>query len=407
MRKRFIIFVSIICTGCIYPYDMSLPAQEWALVVDGDILIGEETTIRLGRLNPLDGKGDVDTPIWAVCWIEDSEGSVYRPVDFHKSDSIVIDMTDAVLNREYRLHIADSFTECTYVSSWRKAQPSPILDSISFTLDPTKKEVSVQLSVTRMAEASPYVQVDYREQWQFHSLFVPQVHYIPGKGYYSGGPNYPYWCWNTAKSHQSKLIRPQGENNDQIVNHTIVTHDIGSQYLQRQYAIDVSVRSLSREAYLYQYESIQSSNSTGDLFSPTPSRTKGNLICENDPKQIVIGYVDVVQVVRGRGFLLDKSCYEDIPATPGRYTNVLDTLCFLPSWEISNVEQPYKGGNTSWSRWDFQYQVLGMIPYEYGSTIVESGAALRTLWGMLWIPKYCADCTLAGGSSVRPADWPE
>jgi len=409
MRKPLLFFFAMIITGCIYPYDAPQPAQEWALVVDGDLLIGGEATIRLGRLNPLDGKGEADTPIWALCWVEDSEGNIYRPLDFHRSDSARIDLTKAPPDREYRLHVADDFTQHTYVSTWQSVQAAPVLDSISFSMTPDSLEIAVNVSLTGNS-ASPFVQVDWREQWQFHAPYMPKVRFVPNEGYFSGGPDYPRWCWKESRSREPSLAEMIGTGSDKIVNRTLLKHRRGDEQLQKRYAVDIIARVLSKEAYTYRQGVLQSSSVVGDLFSPTPSRMAGNIRCESDPNQMVLGFVDVAQVVRGRRILMDPASYSDSSVPFGRYPTLVDTLCFLTPSEIALEPQPYRGGNTSWRGWNFQFQVYHMIPFDYGRSSVEidrKPGVFKEKDGMLWMPEYCADCTKMGGTTLRPDDWPE
>lgn len=407
MKVQPLILSTLLCASCIYPYDMEMPAQEWALTVEGDILIGEVSVFRLGRLSPLDGKGDDLTPVWALCWIEDDEGTVYRPLDFHRSDSARIDLTQAPPDRAYRLHITENFTAFSYSTPWLTPLPAPHLDSISFARDPLREEVSVRVSLTGTNAESPYVQVDYVEEYQFHSLFVPKVRYVPNEGYYRFDSDYPYWCYREVPSREPQLIQLIGNGSGKAVNHSLLKRKIGSEPLQKQYAVDVTARAISQQAYVYRHEEGNGSDLTGDLFTPTPSRLRGNIRCENDPEQLVIGYVDAVCTVHGRRLLLNRSCYKDIPAEIENEPFLPDTLCLRREWELS-YDSPYWNswnGTNPFSVWNFQYHVMGMIPFYSGSVLDAEGKEM--IPAMIWSSRSCADCTLRGGNLKRPDDWPE
>ena len=407
MKVRPFILTALLCASCIYPYDMEIPAQAWALTVDGDILIGEVSVFRLGRLSPLDGKGDDQTPIWALCWIENDEGTVYRPLDFHRSDSAQIDLTLAPPDRAYRLRIAEDFTGFSYSTPWLTPLPAPVLDSISFARDPLREEVSVRVSLTGAGAESPYVQVDYVEQYQFHSLFVPKVRYVPNEGYYRFDSDYPYWCYREVPSREPQQIQLLGTGAGKAVNHSLLKRQVGSEPLQKQYAVDVTARSISRQAYAYRHGEATGSDFTGDLFTPTPSRKRGNIQCEHDPGQLVVGYVDAVRTVRGRRLLLDRSCYQDIPARIEDEPFLPDTLCVRGEWELS-YEVPYWNswdGANPFSRWNFQHQFMDMIPFYSGAVLNAKGKEM--IPAMIWSSRRCADCTLLGGNLKRPEDWPE
>ena len=107
---------------------------------------------------------------------------------------------------------------------------------------------------------------------------------------------------------------------------------------------------------------------------------------------------------------MDPASYSDSSVPFGRYPTLVDTLCFLTPSEIALEPQPYRGGNTSWRGWNFQFQVYHMIPFDYGRSSVEidrKPGVFKEKDGMLWMPEYCADCTKMGGTTLRPDDWPE
>ena len=69
------------------------------------------------------------------------------------------------------------------------------------------------------------------------------------------------------------------------------------------YYIDVKQNRIRKEAYDYFVNLQRNIEQAGSIFSPIPSERRGNISCVSDPKEWVIGYVDVTNTTIMKRFM--------------------------------------------------------------------------------------------------------
>ena len=148
MRKILSIIAVLACaTACIYPYQPDLDeAPEGVLVVDGNLLIGETSTVQIGSMSSLWPKKNEGGDIYYYAglsgsyyfdrsgvyvervWAEDDAGGVYEGkfdpeyAGHYTMTPYSIPTENAPTDRKYRLCIlADGLQ---YVSDWTQPHPS-------------------------------------------------------------------------------------------------------------------------------------------------------------------------------------------------------------------------------------------------------------------------------------------
>jgi hypothetical protein len=124
------------------------------------------------------------------------------------------------------------------------------------------------------------------------------------------------------------------------------------------------------------------SNIQGDLFSPNPSAMRGNLRCEQDSTELVLGYVGVCQTTMTRAFFEGTRYYT------GRVDN---SVRFFP-----NLSEPLEAESNE-KGYDYFY-MLGNRPLYLVAD--ENGDEK-----MQWAPRRCVDCTVHGTKN-KPSYWP-
>jgi hypothetical protein len=142
------------------------------------------------------------------------------------------------------------------------------------------------------------------------------------------------------------------------------------------YRIKVDLEPLTKEAYLY-WENVKSnSDYNGNLFAPTPSEMVGNIRCEQEPEELVIGYISAAQRA-------EKTIYLDAEEV-----------------QFYKDSDPYEEPQLLESQIDWYefYLRKRFLPY---SSVVP-GNYSQTYWA----PARCVDCRLRGGTLARPDDWP-
>lgn len=374
LSRRIVIlaFTALTAVSCIYSFDPDIESDAGGLVVEGDIVIGDTTTVTLSLIEPLDGTSAGSTS--GSVWIEDSEGTVYSPY-YDDGDSFEIDLVSAPEDRQYRLCVTlDSpvagGSSTQFASEWATPQPAPQIDSISYDVD--DENFILSLSVHSEAESGCF-RWDYREDWEFHADFMAEYEFNPEDSSYSyimGTPE-NYWCWSYSTSSQAGIAIAKSTGGERLVNHEFKEIDRTNRKIQTMYSILVKVRSISEEDYEFLHAIEVNSTSTGSLTSPDPGKVVGNISSLDGSDELVIGYIEVAKLSSMR-LTLSTSMY---------YTGVVSTASlFIPevSEDMSLVD----------------YYNMNYRPVYYGDG------------GILWGPKRCVDCVADGGTKNKPSWWP-
>lgn len=386
--KRFTAYLAALglAVSCIFPYAPDLgDTDEIRLVIDGDIAIGQMSTFTFSSTMPLNSNLPASgkyPEVKAIAWIEDSEGKEYSNM-YHITQTylpkVIIDMTDAPLDRQYRLHcIVHSLGEkhdLEYVSDWESVCESPTVTGVDYSYD--NSTVYVNLSIEG---GSTYSKWDYTETWQFRApyqtalVFNQKTHQVE-----DGEPDYAHYiCWKTESPRTFGLGSYNDQASDALLNQRLCQIPRNSNRLTFLDRFSVSVCGLSENAFHYLQNLLSVSSMTGSLFTPSPEDMRGNISNVNDPNEFVIGYVSVVKPSHYTYDLYpDKDVY-----TPDK----------LPQLFVPNTRQ------YDYNTW-FRFGYVPVIE----DTVNEGGEeSTQILWG----ERRCVDCTQNGGIIVKPVDWP-
>ena len=382
MKKIAAYFLAgCLALSCIYPYEAELDSIEGALVIEGDILLGNVSSFRLSYVQPLDEAFGIGSTVPGVVWVEDDKGGIYRSDGSEKNQ---VDMTDAPADRQYRLHVSIPKTGKNYVSEWRAPQMAPIIEDISFEIGETDNPIlrrpdgKARLSMRAADGASRYFRWDYEEEWLFHAMYYIRYFFDPETREYSpetdGDPT--YWCWTKTSSTEAQIAIAIGDEQNRIQDHVFMNFNTGTDTrCVRKYGVHIIARGISEECYQYLHTLEMNSNSSGDLFTPNPSELRGNILCEEDPDELVLGFVEVSRTSDRFSFLPD-----DIGAYLDRGDSDLQKLVEPPAAELAD------------------FYARGWRPIDYVTP--DEGAPF-----MGWArPEWC-DCRAAGGTKIRPPYW--
>lgn len=356
-------------SSCVYPYTPDLESSEdKTLVVDGQIFLGGTSTIKLENLTHL-SQTTTSSPT-GKAWIEDDQGDRYTPISSAQSSSFQIPTETAPLGREYRAVIEVGGK--TYVSDWVKPDPAPVITGIRFDADDTNVTAYVDLDTG--SSRSGYLGFSYEETWQFHSDFMTNYTVIPGSWeVIITKEEYPnYWCYRTTESKQMVLLDYSAMEGGAVRNFALRSFKRTDSRNHSRYSLLVKAFALSRDAYDYNRRTQEMSEVGGDLFSPEPGMLKGNLRCESDPGQPVMGLVLAGAMTSQRAFLGNQYLIDRAP-NEGVLTGV------------SKDQMPHY-------YYELDYRPVKEVTRE-GSTFVA------------WGPLRCIDCIAAGGTKEVPDFW--
>ena len=374
MKKYLIMaLAAFVMVGCVYEFSPELDIKDASgLVVEGDIIIGDTSRIALSSVEALTVKRPGKNSVKGKVWIEDDAGNMYQPETSGSSDSFKIDMTKASPDRNYRLRVTldkpVSGNSRNYSSDWKTVLAAPSIDELDYTFD--DENVFLWLSLSSPGGSGCF-RWDFEEIWEYHAdslaLFYYDVSEDKVKSYEGAIPPL-YWCWAYAGSTQAGIAIAKSTGGERISGYRFFDISRRDKRMQTLYYIKLKARGISEECYEYLHSIEVNSTSTGSLTQPDPSQIVGNIHSDEDPLEVVYGYIEVSRMA-SRSMYIDKLFIEDV-APPSPPNN--------PMPPIETMAELYENG---------------MRPYNIPAPAY-------------WISYRCVECTAEGGTKNKPDFWP-
>ena len=410
-------------SSCIYDYEAPLTADQYTVVVEGDIQIGGYTQIRFTRLNPelmepVDGIGETPVDYWDG-WtptaplhftVEGEDGSRVESDAY----GTLCQLDTRTLNPSvrYRLRIEDKYLGQNYSSSWQDVEQAPVIDSLSFKVNGDQLDVMVTFHANN---DSPYYCLSYDEQWEYNAYTSSLYrYYAPGEPYpdgyvafpedkqlqsqygriIMGSEQYPYYtCWNSSARSLSTIAYTGAMVSNKLVDYVFRTIDKSDNRISIAYRPIVSLRMISKESYEYWQSIDKASTQTGDLFSPIPGILRGNVTNDANPEALVIGYIGASHTVSQSSFIKDSDIH--LYKKPQSLFNMLQSWAvgYSDTWpagvQAKDMLRQYQAGYRPW-KWEiFEFPNGDGAPY------------------FVWIKERCLDCRTQGGTLEKPEGWPQ
>ena len=306
MKKLLMIFVSLVLlslAACVTDFTPEVKGVSGILVVDGTITDGE-SVFRLSRsVGITDDIRSADTITNAEVSVERSDGVFFKASQESKGAYRAINgALDP--NLEYRLNI--SLDGKHYQSTFLKPLISAGIDSLSFRKKNRDEPVTIHVSSHAGPDDPPYYRWTYKEDWEVQSTFYANVREEKGKLIWHN-PNTSentYHCWVRDSSKVLLLGTTEKLAENRLVAHKLFEIPVSDERLSVLYHVEVSQMQIRKEAYDY-FKILQDEiERTGSIFSPIMSAgDNGNIFNVSDPDELVIGYVEVATVSRGRMFI--------------------------------------------------------------------------------------------------------
>jgi hypothetical protein len=372
MRKITPYLLLIVCAACKQKYELpySGPSAGY-LVVDGMINSGQgPTNIRISRTLAL-----VDTIIFrneteAAVWVQGENNT-----EFALQNAGEGLYTSAQLNLQpdvkYRLRIETPGGKI-YYSEFIQNKYTPDIDSVSWEKD--ERGVIIFANTHDDQNNTWYYRWDYEDAWEFNSAYYSSLKYV------YDSDNRPidvtdrpyaesigmYTCWKETRS-SDILIGSSRKLSRDFIHLPILSIEDGSWKLSVLYSILLRQHAVTAANFEFLQRMKKNTEQVGTLFDAQPSELIGNIHCEGDPSEIVIGYVDVSELKEKRVFIRNSDV------------------------------QP----------WNFQtgcsFEVLVNHPDSINATLVPMGWIDAVYFTASSV--YCTDCTIRG-SNVKPSFWP-
>ena len=376
MRKTAILILAAVAAAavsCVYSYEADLNAEAGEyLVVEGEIIPGEVSDFSVSYMLPLNTVEvvSVSYPLIDIS-VESESGAVYEGTR-KVSMNYTVDLSGAPVDEKYRLRIKNLDNSRNYSSEWMDALSPCVIDSVFYKINEDETTLSVRASVT--GQDSRYFRYKYVEDWEYHSLVRASLYYDVEKDTllpYQNNENI-YFCWKHDESRGLLPVSTAEVAENKVVGYELTSFGSQDDRAQMLYRIDFTVYPISEDSYRY-YDHLNSvSQYSGSLFEPNPSEMRGNLRCDEDPDEMVIGYVGVCRGSTLRTYIDNGDTgFYDQPAS---------------HYETEQVER---------EEWYRYFIYMNWYPV-YGDP----------LQGYYWAKRNCVDCRYSGGTKNVPDGWP-
>ena len=360
------------------------------LVVEGVINAGNDTTrFRLSRTVALDSVTSSAPVTGAVVNIEGSDNSSHQ-LTGNTAGVYITTALNLNTSQKYRLHITTADGK-DYTSDYVAVKITPPIDSINYQVKNTGLQIN--LNAHDPSNNTRYYRWDYNETWEFHSMYASS--YISnGDTVIERSPAQQiYFCYQSDASNNILLGSPAKLSQDVISSAPITFIPSNSEKVETEYSILVSQYALTSDAYNFWTNLKKNTEELGSIFDAQPSTVDGNIHCNTNPAEPVLGYVSASTVQSKRIFV--SNLILPITWRPSYpYTCELDS--FLFSKKIGgifvNQENQVFNYNKGAAR-------NGTIPVE--AIVIIGGVTI----GHTGSDRECVDCSVRG-SLTKPSFWP-
>ncbi|MCC5928582.1 MAG: DUF4249 domain-containing protein [Cyclobacteriaceae bacterium] len=278
------------------------------LVVEGKITdLPESNLIRISRSRPLNEPA-ADFPVQnAVVRIVEDGTSGHQLSEV--SPGLYTTNSDVFKGRvgaEYVLHIFLPEKQKNYISKPVRIRQTPPIENLYFEFKEQfvgGAEAPVQgydifLDTSDPLGNSKFYRWEYHETWMVNAFFNSYLEFVDNE-IRSRTVDISV-CYPTSRSTQLLLGTSLNLSEDKIRRQRLAYIDNRTRRLSMAYTMLVRQYVLSPESYEYHRQLQQITENMGTLFDPQPFELVGNMVCEEDPDERVLGYFDAVSVAEKR-----------------------------------------------------------------------------------------------------------
>jgi hypothetical protein len=364
--------------GCKEKYDLPYSGPPTGyLVVDGTINSGQgPTNIRLSRTLALVDSVASRNESNAAVTVEGDNNTQFPLIETQQGlyNSPQLNLQPGV---KYRLRIRTSDGK-VYLSAFTPNKKTPDIDGISWERD--FDDIQLFINTHDATNNTRYYRWEYQETWEFRSPFLSSLKYIfnpAGEPIGVTDRDYDemmrmYTCWASQRS-STILVGSSIKLSRDSIHLPVTTIENGSWKISVKYSILITQHALSVAAYEFLQRMKKNTEQVGSLFDAQPSELVGNIQCEGNPSEVVIGFVEVSEAKEKRIFI------DNSEVLPWNYR----TGC---------VQEKIKNDPDSIP--------IGFIP----TGAAESGPFGAVVYFFASTP-ICVDCQTRGTSN-KPSFWP-
>lgn len=401
--KKLSFLLFIILFSCTEPYLLKTTNFEEALVIEATITNELKTQqIKLSKTYKLEENGPEFVENANVS-VEDDLGNVYpfiEGTDVYESQNPF----QAVAGRKYKLTIiAEGKTYTSTQEILTSVNPIQNVEVHDINIG-GERGAEIKVKAFDATKSSKYYRYEFEEtykiiapKWRAYTVTVDPVFNSTGSKdlIYTPRTYEARTCYTTKKSNELLLHSTSNLSEDRVdfmVRFIPVTNPI----IMHRYSILVNQYVQNLEAYTY-YNTLKTiSNSSSILSQNQPGFFSGNITCDSNPNEKVIGFFDVSSVSSQRIFFN----FEDI------FPNTLQPDYFYDCFDNCLETDPYLCPGA------FKY-CFSIDPSAFCSGYVVESILNAIPQSLLYysgpdpinlVPQPCGDCTTFS-SNVVPSFW--
>jgi hypothetical protein len=365
-----------------YRPDIEYPNTGY-LVVEGFINSGQgNTNIKLSRTVKVTDATAIKYENNATVRVEGNNNTSY-PLSPQGNGLYTVGTLPLNDANKYRLYIRTS-SGTEYRSEFSSIIRTPDIDSISWTRE-EGSGLQIHINTHDPNNKTWYYTWNYDETWEYRAVYYPSLKYItnppPGRGLGvdylfpdKGVDTANYRCWSSSSS-TSIVLGSSKKLSSDVIHLPLFTIEEASIKLSWLYSIIVHQHGLSERGYDFLQRMKKNTEQVGSIFDAQPSELNSNIHNLANPKEPVIGFIDVSNGWEKRIFIYAR----DVPRWSFR----------LGCDEIVVLNNPDSIAAYS------DHNPIGPVDIQNGR-IANFKAAYP----------ICTDCRVGGGKTVKPSFWP-
>jgi hypothetical protein len=346
--------------------------------VEGYLTGNGPTRYSLSRTIALPGDSTIPVITGAKLQVEGNDNSVY-PLSEQGNGAYGIASLPLSTSVKYRLRISIPGGE-TYLSDFVPYKPTPPIDSVNWVYN--SNGVTIYVNTHDPTNSTRYYQWTYDQIYEYHPAEASEFIYVPSDTSIAprSSAQDVYTCWKSGIAANILIGNSAKLAQDVIYEYPLLNIPLNSQPLSVEYSILVSQYALSDSGYYFLQMMAQNTQSLGSLFDAQPTQLTGNIHSLSNPDEQVIGYIQAGTLQQSRIFISNQQ---------------------LPNWVYLNrCGDPDRIVPNTPDSIYYYFDQIGLNP------LYQNFGPSGPLFGWYANAPDCTDCTIQGGTTQKPAFWP-
>lgn len=376
MHKRIkYIVLSLAIVSCSKPLELPDTKPDTSIVVvEGDVVTGTDmdNTVLLSRVRSLADTAAAPISQAQVQVVSDN-GNTWNLSEVQGTPGRYNATLTLDPAHKYALRVISPEGN-TYESAPQLSKQPPPIDSLTYQQPTPADNVSIFVHTHDPSNNTRYYRWQAIETWERTAAYHAYHKYVNGQIVPMDPSEQYFQCWRTETVPSILIANTNNLANDVVSYQPVTTLRKDTEKGYVRYSIQVKQIALTAESFNFWNTIKKNTELTGSLFDPQPSQYVTNITCKNDPRKKAIGFVSVSGSSEARLFLRNSE---------------------LQSWPIAG--ENICSAN-EFSKLDAELFLSANPNWDVAYFITAGG-------GFGVAPKPCVNCTLTGGTNVKPSFW--